>query len=323
MTLTETRPYTGGDAGRTIGYCVDIGGSFIKFGRAYGPGLVRVEDQVPTPIHSWHDLKTALADLISRFAPQDDGLPLAICTTGLFDVRTGVVTAANIPCFAGHDIVGELSAHLVRKVLIANDADSFALAEATVGAGKGHDVVMSLILGTGVGGGLVVDGNLVQGPGGVTGEWGHGAIVQTQVTLPDGERIELPRFQCGCGQLGCTDTIGGARGIERIHKHLTDQDRTSRQIVIDWGEGQQDAARTMAVYFELLAEPLAFIVNIVGTTVMPVGGGLATSAELVAGLDKAVRARTLNAYGKPLIVPGHHLKDGGLVGVSVLAAQHG
>ena len=307
-----------------IGYCVDIGGSFIKFGRAFGPGEVREEAKVPTPLTSWDDFKSALAGLISRSAPHADDLPLAICTTGLFDAGTGQVYAANIPGFAGHDLVGELSAELGRKVLIANDADAFALAEASVGAGQGHDVVMAIILGTGVGGGLVAGGKLVQGPGGVTGEWGHGSIVQTRVTLPGtGETIDMPRFRCGCGRHGCTDTIGGARGIERIHRHLSGAELSSRQIVSAWTNGDMDANRTMAVYFELLSEPLAFAVNMVGPTIIPVGGGLASSPELVSGLDAAVRARTLHRYDQPLVVPGQHLKDGGLVGVSVLAAQNG
>lgn len=323
MTLTESdaRPAAGNT--RPIGYCVDIGGSFIKFGRAYGPGQVREEDKVATPIHSWELFTDALRGLLAKYAPQHDGLPLAICTTGLFDTETGAVNAANIPCFAGHDLVTELSSFLGRKVLIANDADSFALAEATVGAGKGHDVVMAIILGTGVGGGLVVGGSLVQGPGGVTGEWGHGAIVQTRISLASGEIIDIPRFACGCGRAGCTDTIGGARGIERIHRHLTGAEFTSRQIVTAWTQAERDASRTMAVYFELLAEPLAFAVNTVGANIIPVGGGLASSLELVTALDEAVRARTLHTYTEPLIVPGHNLKDGGLVGVSVLAAQAG
>ena len=322
MTLTDSLSQGAAGSPRAIGYCVDIGGSFIKFGRAFGPGEIAEEEKVPTPAHSWDQFRDALAGLISRHAAPGDGLPLAICTTGLFDAATGTVSAANIPGFAGHDLVSELSTHLGRKVLIANDADIFALAEANVGAGRGHDVVLAIILGTGVGGGLVVGGRLVQGPGGVTGEWGHGAIVKTHIVLPrTGEIIDMPRFSCGCGQAGCTDTIGGARGIERIHRHLTGTERTSRQIVSAWGAGDADASRTMEVYFELLAEPLAFAVNTVGATIIPVGGGLATSPELVAGLDAAVRARTLHRYTEPLIVPGHHLEHGGLVGVSILAAQ--
>jgi N-acetylglucosamine kinase len=305
-----------------IAYCADIGGSFIKFGRAYGPGMVAVEEQVPTPVASWQGFMDALAGLIARRDKSLPHLPLAISTTGLFDRRTGKVNAANIACFTDHDLVAELSAYLGRKILIANDADSFALAEANVGAGRGYDVVMSIILGTGVGGGLVTGGRLVQGAGGVTGEWGHGAIVRTRVMLPlIGEEIDIPRFGCGCGQEGCTDTIGGARGIERLHSHLTGDRRTSHDILDAWEAGDVGAARTVAVYLELLSEHLAFAVNITGAHIVPVGGGLAARTALIEGLDEAVRQRTLNRYQHALIVPGRFIKDGGLIGVSVLAAQ--
>lgn len=304
-----------------VSYCADIGGSFIKFGRSYGAGIVAVEEQVPTPTSSWTGFMDAIAGLIARHE-EDSSLPVAISTAGLFNSRTGEVIAANIPAFEDHDFAGELGAFLGRRVLVANDADSFALAEANVGVGRGHDVVMSIILGTGVGGGLVVGGRLVQGAGGVTAEWGHGAIIRTVALLPEtGEEISIPRFACGCGQSGCTDTIGGARGIERLHLHLSGECSTSHKILDGWEQGDAIAARTVAVYFDLLSEPLAFAINISGATIVPVGGGLAARHKLVAGLDAAVRQRTLNTYGEPLIVPGQYLKDGGLVGVSVLASQ--
>lgn len=303
-----------------IAYCADIGGSFIKFGRAFGPGHITIEDQVPTPIHSWTGFEDALAGLIQRQG-ETSALPLAICTTGLFDKASGQVNAANIPAFAGHDLVSELSARLGRKVLIANDADSFALGEANVGAGRGHDVVLCIILGTGVGGGLVVGGRLVQGAGGVTAEWGHGAILRSEIVLQSGETLFIPRFACGCGKMGCTDTIGGARGIERLHGHLSGEDHTSHQILDAWEAGEALASRTVEAYCEMLSEPLAFVINITGADIVPSGGGLSSRPKLLAALDRAVRAKTLHAYENPLIVPGHFLKNGGLVGISVLAAQ--
>ncbi len=304
-----------------IAFCADIGGSFIKFGRAFGPGHITIEDQVGTPIHSWTGFEDALAGLIGRQGETTSNLPLAISTAGLFDKASGQVNAANIPCFAGHDLVSELSARLGRKVLIANDADSFALGEANVGAGRGHDVVFCIILGTGVGGGLVVGGRLVQGAGGVTAEWGHGAILRSDVTLASGETLSIPRFACGCGKIGCTDTIGGARGIERLHRHLSGEDKTSHQILDAWEAGDVITGRTVEAYCELLSEPLAFAVNITGANIVPAGGGLSSRVKLLSALDKALRAKTLHTYDKPLIVPGHFLKNGGLVGVSVLAAQ--
>ena len=304
-------------------YCVDMGGSFIKFGVAFGPGDVDLREKVPTPIDSWPDLIAAMAALIKRWGSSDDaGLPLAISTTGLFNVRTGTVTAANIPCLSGHDVVSELSAYLGRPVLIANDADCFALAEANVGLGRGHDVVFCAIMGTGIGGGLVAGGRLVRGAAGVTGEWGHGPIVRTEVTLPGlTDPVRVPRFPCGCGQVGCTDTIGGARGIERLHHHLHGARATSHEILDAWELGDAAAVRTVAVFLELLSEPLAFAVNITGASIVPVGGGLASRTALIAALDQHVREHTLIRFAEPLVVPGTQVADGGLVGMSVLVEQ--
>jgi len=302
--------------------CADIGGSFIKFGRAFGPGEVRREAEVPTPATEWSALVGALSDLVSTWNGGAAPVPLAISTTGLFDRRTGQVSAANIPAFKGHDVVGELSGVLNRPVLIANDADCFALAEANVGTGRGHDVVFCAILGTGVGGGLVVDGKLVRGARGVTGEWGHGPIIRTEVRLPgESAPIQLPRFSCGCGQVGCADTIGGARGLERLHMHLHQTARTSHQILDAWDADDWQATRTVNLYVELLSEPLAFAVNITGASIVPVGGGLASRPRLIRRLDEAVRPHTLNRFDTPLVVPGRFLENGGLVGMSVLAAQ--
>lgn len=299
--------------------CADIGGSYIKFGRCYGPGEVERVDEVPTPAHDWPAFVAALASLSTRWNGAQAPIPLAISTTGLFDHRNGTVTAANLPAFAQRNVIAELSTALRRKVVIANDADTFALAEANLGIGRDHEVVFCAILGTGVGGALVVGGHNVHGHRGVIGEWGHGPIVQTEVSLANGEQIRIPRFACGCGQSGCTDTIGGARGIERLHLHLHGQEKTSYEILDAWEAGGTAAAVTVEIYLALLGEPLAFTVNITGASILPVGGGLAARTELIAALDQVVRTRTLNRFAEPLVRPGHFVKNGGLVGMSVLA----
>jgi N-acetylglucosamine kinase len=318
---TPTSVFLRDPAAPATALCADIGGSFIKFGQAFGPGQVQRVDEVPTPADNWPALVQALTGLSTRWNGPGAAVPLAISTTGLFDHRNGTVNAANIPAFKGHDVAGELAAALARPVVIANDADTFALAEANLGIGRGHDVVFCAILGTGVGGALVVDGRTVRGHRGVTGEWGHGPITQTRLTLRSGETLTIPRFACGCGQIGCTDTIGGARGIERLHSHLHGQEQTSHEILDGWEAGDATAARTVEVYLALLSEPLAFAVNITGASVVPVGGGLAARTALIAALDAQVRTRTLNSFAEPLVRPGQFLDNGGLIGMSVLVQQ--
>jgi N-acetylglucosamine kinase len=302
-------------------FCVDIGGSFMKFAVSPAPGALVPLEKVATPAANWNDLAASLATLIERNAQAGDAAsPLALSIAGLIDPRTGVATSANIPCITGRRISDELSGILGRPVLAANDADCLTLAEANEGVGRGHVVVFCAIMGTGIGGGLAIDGRLVRGAGGVTGEWGHGPILNTTVEI-DGKTLHIPRFSCGCGQSGCVDTIGGARGIERLHHFLHGCEETSYRILEDWQADEAKAARTVAVYLELIADPLALSVNVTGASIVPVGGGLASVTPLIDALDRAVRKRILNRFNHPLVTPALRQEDGGLVGAAVLGHQ--
>ncbi|CDZ33165.1 ROK family protein [Neorhizobium galegae] len=321
MSIAAT-PRTTGQVGpaRPV-FCVDIGGSFMKFAVSPAPGALVPLEKVATPAASWDDLAASLSALIERNAGSGDpASPLALSIAGLIDPRNGIATSANIPCITGRRIGDELSAILGRPVVAANDADCLTLAEANEGVGRGHSVVFCAIMGTGIGGGLAIDGRLVRGAGGVTGEWGHGPILNTSVEL-DGETVHVPRFACGCGQSGCVDTIGGARGIERLHHFLHGCEETSYRILADWQVGEARAAKTVAVYLELIADPLALSVNVTGASIVPVGGGLASVTPLIDALDQAVRKRILNRFDHPLVTPALRQEDGGLVGAAVLGHQ--
>ncbi|WP_273794298.1 ROK family protein [Brucella intermedia] len=297
----------------------DVGGSFIRLARSTQPGNVELLEKLPTPADSWEEFGRALETALRTHASNEEW-PLALSIAGLVDPDTTTALSANIPCITGHKLSHELGERLQRRVITANDADCLTLAEAIEGAGKDHDIVFCAVLGTGVGGGLVVDGRLVRGKGGLTGEWGHGPILNTSVDL-DGQTVLVPRFSCGCGQSGCVDTIGGARGIERLHRFLNAADATSHRIMQDWLDGCQMAGRTISAYLQLVADPLAAVVNVTGTSIIPVGGGLATASELISAIDEAVRARILREAEQPIVVPGIFGSDGGLVGAAILGHQ--
>lgn len=299
-------------------FCADIGGSFIKFGVSRRSGEVEECGKVPTPVASWQEFVGAMQYLIDTYGTDlPAGTPLAISTAGLVSPQTGEMLATNIPAFTGHSLANDLSVALERPVTAANDADCFALAEAHAGNAQHHSVVAAIILGTGVGGGLVINGQLVRGHGGVTGEWGHGAITRTELTL-GGKNYAVPRLRCGCGQTGCLDMLGGARGMERLHQHFHHQENTSLDIVTGWLKGHPDCALTVNAWLELVAEPLALLINILGPSRIVAGGGLASAKELIAALDEKVRGGVLHTYTEPLLIPGKFLTDGGLVGASVL-----
>ncbi len=275
--------------------CFDIGGSRIKAAQSLA-GPLRPLGEVPTPAADFAAFAAALASFL-----RGGETGVAISIAGVVDPDAGRIKVANIPGLDGRSVAEDLRAALGLPVLILNDADCFALAEATHGAGRGKARVFGIILGTGVGGGLVLDGRVITGAGGYAGEWGHGPVIRD------------PAFPCGCGQIGCVDTIGGARGLERLHLHLTGQSLDAIEIVRRWKAG---ARETVALWLDLISGPLAMVVNVVGADVVPVGGGLANEPGLIAALDAAVRARILRKVAGPLVVPAQVSADAGLIGAA-------
>jgi N-acetylglucosamine kinase len=295
--------------------CFDIGGSAIKCAVATADGRIGDLHRVPTPTNDFAAFTAAMQALIALGGPSRG---VAISIAGVIDPANGRIKCANIPCIDGRALAAELAAVLEQSVWIINDADSFALAEAQAGAGRGHGNVFGLILGTGVGGGLVIGGRLIGGPGGFAGEWGHGPVVAQFAGTP---AQPIPRFRCGCGQTGCLGTVGGARGLERLHLALHRQPLDSREIIDAWQAGDAGAERTIACFIDLLSGPLAMLVNTLGASILPVGGGLANSAPLIARLDQAVRSAILRKTDAPIIVPGQSGAEPGLIGAAWLGLE--
>lgn len=293
--------------------CFDIGGSAIKGAVAHSADSVKPLARRATPLDDFDAFAATIREVIDEAGGRPDRIAISI--TGVVDPETRAIKCANIPCIDGRTLSADLSAFLGLPVLLANDADCFALAEACAGAGRGHRIVLGVILGTGVGGGLVVDGRLINADGGFAGEWGHGPAVASVAGTPP---VAIPAFDCGCGQRGCVDTIGGARGMERLHRTLHGETLTSEEITTLWQQGDAGPARTVDVLVDLVSSPLALTVNITGATIVPVGGGLSNVAPLIAQIDTTVRSRILRKFDRPLVVPGECRIEPGLIGAAVL-----
>lgn len=294
----------------------DIGGSAIKGGIAHSETDITPLGRRPTPKDDFTAFVRTLRDIITETGETPSRLSFSIA--GVVDPDTQALTCANIPCIHGRNLAADLERELGLPILIANDADCFAIAEAGLGAGRGHRIVLGAILGTGVGGGIVADGRLINEAGGFAGEWGHGPIMATHAGHPP---VEIPTYPCGCGQKGCIDTVGGARGMERLHKTLHDFDRSSEEIIADWLNGEPNATRTIDVFVDLVASPLALTINITGATIVPVGGGLSSVEPLLAELDKAVRQRILRKFNRPLVVRSQCRVEPGLIGAALLGLK--
>ncbi|MCY1296394.1 N-acetyl-D-glucosamine kinase [compost metagenome] len=266
-----------------------------------------------TPLSNFRQFIEALESVLDEAGGHPDCVAISI--TGVIDPETRRIKCANIPCIDGRDLVAELEAALHLPVKIANDADCFALAEAGAGAGRGHRIVFGAILGTGVGGGLVIDGRLINADGGFAGEWGHGPAIAAEAGNPP---IAIPAYDCGCGQKRCVDTVGGARGLERLHQTAHGKTLSSHEIIEAWKAGDAEAKRTVDLLVDLVSSPLALVINITGATIVPVGGGLSNSEELLAEIDRTVRSRILRQFDRPLVVRGECRVEPGLIGAALL-----
>ena len=296
--------------------CADIGGSFIHAALVGPDGVPERNRRIVTPVDDFAAFVDVLQGVVDGYGTAISAqAPLILSVAALVDPDTGQTASANIPCLNDRPAIAEISRALRRPVEAINDADAFVLAEALAGSGVGHHIVFGAILGTGVGGGLVVDGRLVRGRSGVTGEWGHGPVVNQR----NRSGREIPRLTCGCGQRGCLNTFGGARGLERLDAYLNPSlKRDSRDIVAAWHASEPSARETMETYLDLIAEPLALVVNVTGASVVPLGGGLAADRDLVAALDRALRERILSPADGPIVVPARHQEDAGLRGAALL-----
>ena len=301
--------------------CLDLGGSFIKLGVMNAQDELKILDQQPIPNASWEAFSALVVQMIAQqqahFAANS---PLAISTAGIVVPETGEIFASNIPAFHQRCFGPELSAMLQRKVIVHNDADCFTVAEALAGVGQGHKVVFGAILGSGVGGGLVANGRIICGQNGLTGEWGHGPITLTEVEI-DGNVVRVPRLLCPCGQKGCLDSYGGARGLENLHRTLHDINASSVEIIVQWQQQETLAQQTIQAWLQLVAQPLAYSINITGASLVAVGGGLASVTPLIAALNDAVQGYVLRRTAHALVMPGAFSQQGGMLGAALMARQ--
>lgn len=264
--------------------CFDVGGSRIKAALSNGDSLIPL-GEVATPTDN---LDIFLAALVGFW--RADVIGVAVSIAGAIGPVSKI---ANIPCLNGTDVRAVLAGAFSVPVLVLNDADAFALAEAGHGAGRGFARVFAIILGSGVGGGIVIDGQLIHG----AGEWGHGPIVQD------------PAWPCGCGQVGCLETVGSARGLERLGG------MRAEDIVRDWEQGSQ--ATTIPQWLDLVSGPLAMAINLLNADIVPVGGGLSNAPRLIAALDISVRGKILRKTDAAIVVPAQISADAGLLGAAM------
>ncbi len=288
--------------------CFDIGGSKIVAADVSAHGRITGIVRDVTPRSDFSKFCSAL----NALSPAD-GTAISISIAGVIHQDTGVITCANIPCLSGRALATDLQKALGRRVTLINDADAFALAQSVYGGAQSHPVVLAIILGTGIGGGVVIDGRVLKSPDGGTGEWGHGPASTVRTGY------SLPAVLCNCGQHNCVDVFGGARGLERLHQQITSTHASSIEILKAWQAGDSLAGQTVDVWLDIVGGALASVVNLLGPSVVPVGGGLAGNDSLISALDREVNSRRLVSRASPLLYAAVSGPEQGLLGAAVHA----
>ncbi|WP_025029112.1 ROK family protein [Nitratireductor aquibiodomus] len=290
--------------------CFDIGGSKAVVADMGSDNRPVIRSRQATPARDYD----AFRETVKAMAGEGDA-PVGISIAAVIDPVTGLARSANIPCITGRNVAEDLRETLSRPVYVINDANAFALAEAQTGAGIGHRQVLAAIIGTGIGGAVVIDGRVMTGATGNAGEWGHGPASAMRTGTV------LPAIECGCGQVGCVDTLGAARGIERLHWHLHGIESDSVTILAQWHAGEELATRTVDVFLDIVGGALANIVNMVDPSIIPVSGGLAQDEALIEALDAEVRQRCLIERSERLLVPVLGGAEKALVGAAIFARE--
>jgi fructokinase len=253
---------------------VDIGGTKIEIAAIDRSGAELLRRRAPAPRGGYAEAIGAIAQFVLE-AEHELGAhcTVGVGTPGTVSRTSGVLKNAYASALNGMPVKTDLERLLDREVRFANDANCFALSEAVDGAAKGAQVVFGVILGTGVGGGVVVDGRAIAGANAIAGEWGHNA-------LPWPAPGELPGPRCGCGRDGCIEAFLSGPGLARDHRIATAESREAADIAALAESGDRGCVATFERYEERLARALASVINLLDPDVIVLGGGLSNAARL-------------------------------------------
>jgi fructokinase len=289
-------------------YGIDLGGTKIEGVVLETDGRERFRERIPTDQSSYEAVLGGIERLYRRMVDATGGAAhtLGIGTPGAISPRTGLLkNAPNTACLIGRPLVQDLRARLGRELAIDNDANCFALAEARHGAGRGKRVVFGVILGTGCGGGIVIDGRVHVGLQAIAGEWGH------MVIDPRGP-------PCQAGHRGCVEAFISGSGLEVRYRERAGARKSALEVVAAWRGGEPHAAAAMEDYFAQFGQALANLINVLDPDVVVLGGGLSNVDELYTrGVAEVAKRVFSDSLETPIV--RHRLGDSaGVIGAALI-----
>jgi predicted NBD/HSP70 family sugar kinase len=279
---------------------IDLGGTKIEALALDAAGREVIRKRIPSPRGDYAATISAISSLVSEVGEGSVGIGIP----GALSQVTGLVKNANSTWLIGQPLKEDLEKALGRPVKLENDANCFALSEATDGAGKGAAVVFGVILGTGVGGGIVVNGKVLSGANAIAGEWGHNPL-----PLPSAQDLPLP--DCYCGRAGCIETYLSGPGLARDHELRTGRRLLPEEIV---SLGDQSLER----YVERLARALASVINLLDPEVIVLGGGMSKVGRLYTEVPRLWRRYVFSDHVATRLAPPVHGDSSGVRGAARL-----
>jgi len=291
---------------------LDLGGTKIEGVALGNDGAQLARRRVGTPRHDYAATLEAMA-LLVRELEAETGLrgTVGVGMPGALSPATGLVKNANSTWLIGQPLDHDLSALLGRRVRFANDANCFALSEAVDGAAAGARVVFGVIVGTGTGGGVVVERRVLTGPNAIAGEWGHNP-------LPWPREGEWPGPACYCGKTGCVETFLSGPGMARDFRQATGEELDAPEIVARAGRGDEAARAALGRYEERMARALAVVLNILDPDVVVLGGGMSQIARLYESVPRLWQEWAFSDRVDTVLKPPVHGDSSGVRGAAWL-----
>ncbi len=296
---------------------IDLGGTKISALALDADGAVRARRRIETPRGDYAATLSAISGLVQALesdllAPAAPRARVGVGIPGTISPATGLVKNANSTWLIGQPLDRDLSAALDRPVRLANDADCFALSEACDGAATGHSPVFGVILGTGVGGGIVIDGRLVAGPNAIAGEWGHNP-------LPAPSDAERPGPACYCGRVGCIETFLSGPGLARDYAENGGEAQADAAAIARRArDGEPAASAALDRYIDRLARALGSVINLIDPARIVLGGGVGNVQALYDALPERLPAYVFSDRVDTRIVAPQHGDDSGVRGAAWL-----
>ncbi len=302
---------------------IDLGGTKIEAIVIDRNGAELVRKRVATPQGDYRGTLQAIHELVEA-VEQESGLfgSVGIGVPGAISPATGLIKNANSTILIGHPLDRDLEKLLQRPVRMTNDANCFALSEAVDGAAAGADSVFGVILGTGVGGGIVIDRKVVTGANAIAGEWGHNP-------LPWPKPSEIPGTECYCGKEGCIETFLSGSALQMSYYRQTEVTRLRSSVQISAQEiadraqhGEHDANEVMERYEHRLARGLATVINLMDPKIIVLGGGLSNIDRLYPNVKNLWGEYVFSDEVRTELLKAKHGDSGGVRGAAWLWSDH-